>query len=144
MNHFNFVRSFRKAFTLIELLVVIAIIAILCGLALGVGGGCSVSDGNRTGTVTKFAHKGIMVKSWEGELLMGGVRDVGQNGGSVANIWRFTVLDADVATKMESLVGKPVKIKYHQVFIANPLTRDTTYEVIAVEDLTAPAPTPEK
>lgn len=129
----------RNAFTLIELLIVVAIVALLGAIVVGAGGGCSVSDGTRTGTVTKFSKKGLMVKSWEGELLLGGVRQ--GTSGSVANVWQFTVLKPDIAEKMESLVGKDVKVKYHQVWLRNPIVRDTSYEILSVESITA---TPEK
>lgn len=133
----------RSAFTLIELLIVVVIIGILASLVVGMGGGCSVSDGTRTGTITKFSRKGLMVKSWEGEMVAGGVRQRATESGTigVANVWQFSVLKPEIAEKMENLVGQEVRIKYHQVWMRNPVMRDTAYEITYVEPIT---PTPEK
>lgn len=127
----------RSAFTLIELLICIAIVGILAALVIGGTGGCSVSDGTRVGTITKFSKKGLMVKSWEGEMVLGGVRAAIQ-GGTVANNWQFTVLNSELAPKVEALIGKEVRVKYHQVWIHNPVTRDTSYEVLAIEEVNPP------
>jgi len=127
----------RSAFTLIELLICLAIVAILGTLVIGGMGGCSISDGTRVGTITKFSQKGMMVKSWEGEMVLGGVRGAVQ-GGTVANTWQFTVLKSDLAPKVEALIGKEVKVKYHQVLIHNPVTRDTSYEILSIEEANPP------
>lgn len=125
----------NKAFTLIELMVVLAIIFILAATILGAAGGLSVSDGTRSGTLTKFSHKGLVNKSWEGELVMGGMRQVATTSGStgVANVWSFSVMNSELATKLEGYVGQEVKLKYHQSAFRNPLRRDTSYEVISIE-----------
>jgi prepilin-type N-terminal cleavage/methylation domain-containing protein len=132
----------RKAFTLIELLVVIAIIAIFAAMVVGLGGGCSVSDGNRVGLVTKFSHKGILNKSWEGELVMGGARTKSDGNGNtsvVANVWQFSVLDGTLAAKIDKLqeTGHRAKLVYHQTLMRNPYNRDTAYIIVEAVDLDA-------
>jgi len=122
----------KRAFTLIELLVIIAIVAILSALVLGLSGGCSVSDGVRMGTIIKFSHKGIITKSWEGEMVQEGLRSAG--GGVVGNVWRFTVTDAKLATALDKRVGKRVKVRYHQRLVRNPFTRDTNYTITSIEE----------
>jgi prepilin-type N-terminal cleavage/methylation domain-containing protein len=125
-------------FTLIELLVVCAIIAILAGLVLGAGGGCSRSSGTRVGTITKFSYKGIWksTKSWEGDMAMEGIA-TGEDGKTMANVWHFSVLDPKMATNIEALVGKKVKARYEESFARNPLRRSTRYLVISVEEIGA-------
>lgn len=79
----------KKGFTLIELLVVIAIIAILGSLLLFGLKGCSRSNGSRVGVVQKFAEKGIVWNTQEGELNTGGAPKDG--GAIVGNVWEFSV-----------------------------------------------------
>src|ERR1035437_6605731 len=107
----------NEAFTLID----------LCGASFA---GCTRSDGIRVGIISKFSNKGLMVKSHEGELVLGG--QVGtSHGGSVANIWEFTCLNPEIVPVLESAMNSNlvVSIKYHQTALYNPFRRDTTYLV---------------
>lgn len=127
---------FRRGFTLIELLVVTCIIFLVAAMFLGAVGGCSRSDGSRVGTVTKFSQKGLMQKSWEGELLMGGLKTKHTDSGTVgvANVWEFTVVDPTIVPQVQSALenGTPVLMKYHQTALYNPFQRDTSYLVTGV------------
>jgi prepilin-type N-terminal cleavage/methylation domain-containing protein len=122
----------NKAVTLIEILIVIAILGLLAGIAVGFGGGCSQSEGSRVGTVTKFSLKGIVYKSWEGELVTGGIR-AKSDGQAGANIWEFSVADKKVVAQVQDALdhGRTVKLDYKQTFL-KPLSRSTTYTVTKV------------
>jgi hypothetical protein len=91
------------------------------------------SEGIRSGIVQKFSSKGLVNKSWEGEMVQDGIRTK-QNSG-ITNIWKFSVLKPEVAKKIETLMfdGKPVTVKYCQSFIRNPLVSNTNYEVVDVK-----------
>lgn len=131
-------RNNRKyGFTLIELGVTIVFAAVAIGIfAAAVGNVVGTSDGKRVGVLSKFSHKGLFIKSYEGELNMGGVRNnVNSKGESsvVANVWEFSCSNPQMAEKLESLVGKEVVIKYHQQFTF--VKRDTSYDVVSVEEV---------
>lgn len=134
-------RNNRKfGFTLIELVVTIVFAAVAIGIfgifAAAVGNVVGTSDGKRVGVLTKFSQRGLFIKSYEGELNMGGVRNnVNSKGESsvVANVWEFSCSNPQMAEKLENLVGKEVVIKYHQSFAG--LQRDTSYDVVSVEEV---------
>ena len=131
-------RNNRKSgFTLIELLVAIVFAIVTIGIfAAAVGNVVGTSDGKRVGVLTKFSHKGLFIKSFEGELNMGGVRNNVNSKGErsmVANVWEFSCSNPQMAEKLENLVGKEVVIKYHQSFAG--FKRDTSYDVVSVEEV---------
>jgi hypothetical protein len=66
------------------------------------------SDGERAGYVQKFAHKGWLCKTWEGEMAMVTMP------GTVAEKFQFTVPDAAVAAKLNANIGKRVALHYEQ------------------------------
>ena len=127
----------KSGFTLIELLVAIVFAAVTIGIfAAAVGNVVGTSDGKRVGVLTKFSLKGLFIKSYEGELNMGGVRNNVNSKGErtvVANVWEFSCSNPQMAEKLENLVGKEVIIKYHQSFAG--LVRDTSYDVVSVEEV---------
>lgn len=101
---------------------------ILAVLTLVVASGCcEVSDGVRVGTITKFSHKGLFCKTWEGQLLMGGLVPGGQ--GMSANVWSFTVEDPALVETVQKIQesGKQVKIHYSQEWITGPCRSETDY-----------------
>lgn len=134
-------RNNRKfGFSLIELGVTIVFAAVAIGasgiFAAAVGNVIGTSDGKRVGVLTKFSHKGLLIKSYEGELNMGGVRNNFNSKGErsmVANVWEFSCSNPQMAEKLENLVGKEVVIKYHQSFAG--LQRNTSYDVVSVEEV---------
>lgn len=124
----------KTGFTLIELLVAIVFAAIAIGILAATVVG--TSDGNRVGVLTKFSHRGLFIKSYEGELNMGGIRNKINSDGNrsvVANVWEFSCSNPQMADKLENLVGKEVVIKYHESFAG--LMRDTRYDVVSVEEV---------
>lgn len=73
----------------------------------------SVSTGIRSGELIRLSHKGVVIKTWEGEL---------SQGISGAQIFKFSVLDSDteVIKKLQELQGQYVKLTYeekHRTFV---------------------------
>ncbi len=124
---------------------------LVCLSCITVGGcgfcvkGCAYydySEGYRQGTITKFSRKGIFWKTWEGEMVLGGVRST-SDGGMIANTWTFSL---DRQTKhneslqrlVEQLVeaqqcGSPTRLHYNQSMLALPWRGNTHYWVDRVE-----------
>jgi hypothetical protein len=94
------------------------------------------SEGVRVGTIQKFSMKGFVTKSWEGELVMDGVKlKAGAEGGTRGgNVWAFSVDDAAVAKVIDNTVmsGNPVALRYCQNNPLNPLkgfSAQTSYRI---------------
>ena len=86
------------------------------------------SDGIRSGIVQKFSKKGLLIKSWEGELVMEGNKFSQASGG---NVWKFSVSEPAVAAVVDSATmhGNSVSLKYCQTYF-NVGTTDTDYRII--------------
>lgn len=90
----------------------------LVGLAIVAlsASGCSenYSNGERIGFVTKFSQRGIMWKSWEGEL------NLTQTGMNTSSLFEFSVdndhEDERVVKTLDSAAtnGWKVKLRYHE------------------------------
>ncbi len=86
----------------------------------------SYSQGYRAGELVKFSKKGVLIKTWEGQINQG-VAD--------SQIFYFSVEDKDttVIRKLIELQGKPVKLTYKERYRTFPWWGDTRYFVINVE-----------
>lgn len=109
--------------------------AMAIALASGVHAEC-YSEGVRVGTVQKFSMKGFITKSWEGELVMEGVKlKAGAEGGTRGgNVWAFSVDDAAVAKVIDNsiMTGGLVALRYCQNNPLNPLkgfSAQTSYRI---------------
>lgn len=113
----------------------------LIGMALGFwmiygfAGGCGsgYSEGTRTGVVVKLSNKGLVAKSWEGEMNLGSTL-VDGNGVAVPSVWSFSIKDDTIAKEIEnsSRAGKRVTLHYNQ-WLIRPWNIETPYVVDRVE-----------
>ena len=85
------------------------------------------SEGYRAGELIKFSHKGIIFKTWEGEL---------SQGVSEAQRFEFSVekKEKEVIEDLKDMQGKMVKLTYKERFATFPWMGDTKYYVIKVEE----------
>lgn len=97
------------------------------------GCGEGYSEGERTGVITKISRKGLIWKSWEGEILIGGISP-GQGGTMIPRVGNFSVVDEAVVKKLQDAAtsGKSVTVQYRQWAIA-PSSIDTDYVVTGVK-----------
>ncbi len=87
----------------------------------------SYSRGERAGFVQKFSKKGVISKTWEGELAMVAMP------GSTPEKFFFTVRDDSVAALVNTYLGKKVAITYEEhVGVPTSLFGETGYFVTAV------------
>tara|TARA_R110002050_G_scaffold252188_4_gene390441 strand:- start:113 stop:478 length:366 start_codon:yes stop_codon:yes gene_type:complete len=84
------------------------------------------SEGTRAGELIKFSHRGVIIKTWEGEI---------SQGISGAQIFSFSVLDkdADVIAKLKEYQGNYVKVTYIERFASFAIWGDTNYFITEVE-----------
>lgn len=118
-----------------KLVVAALVVLILLGLGYYLFG--NYSDGYRAGTVIKLSRKGLLFKTYEGELNLGmGIHDAGSSV-SVSNLWNFSVKSSDTEclAMLDSamLSGKRAKLHYREKFLAVPWRGDTKYQVYKVE-----------
>lgn len=94
------------------------------------------SEGTRAGVVQKLSKKGIVIKTWEGQLNLGGFNST-ETGGVGATIWDFSVRSKNqqVLKDLEtaSLSGERVKLYYNEKFVQLFWLGDTKYFVYKVE-----------
>ncbi|MDI6787995.1 MAG: 6-phosphogluconate dehydrogenase [Planctomycetota bacterium] len=96
------------------------IISAIMGLSIFLfgkfGGGFyeGYSEGERIGTLVKFSHKGIIWKTYEGELLTG--VSIGSET-APQNSFRFSVTNKELIEQIKSNIGKKVKVKYTEFLI---------------------------
>ena len=109
------------------------------------------SDGTRVGSLVKLSRKGYVFKTYEGQLMVGGMSD--GTGTFNSTTWDFSV-DGDNKSVVEALetsqkTGQRVSLHYDEKFFQLPWNGDTKYFVTAVElvpsphqIITTPAPIP--
>lgn len=93
------------------------------------------SEGTRAGQLIKISKKGVVFKTNEGELNMGGLRVGSTNDGLEGNLWQFSILDEDVLNQLKALEGKRVKLSYKQRYKSMFWQGDTDYFIVAVEPI---------
>ncbi len=94
------------------------------------------SEGYRAGHIMKFSKKGVVFKTWEGQLDTGGLLGGGESEGAATTVWDFSVRDKEVVKKIERAVdkGSNVKLFYTEKFYKLSFLGDTRYFVYDVEE----------
>lgn len=89
------------------------------------------SEGTRSGELIKFSKKGVISKTWEGEI---------SQGISGAQIFQFSVLDQnrDVIEALQKNEGNYVRLKYLERYATFFFWGDTKYFITQVEEAQSP------
>lgn len=89
------------------------------------------SEGIRSGELIKISNKGVLVKTWEGEI---------SQGISGAQIFSFSVLDKDqtVIDQLQEYQGQYVKLNYIERYRTFFWLGDTRYFVTKVQKEKSP------
>ncbi len=84
------------------------------------------SEGVRSGELIKISRKGVLIKTWEGQI---------SQGISGAQIFSFSVLDKypEVIRNLEEFQGEYVKLYYTERYATFPWLGDTKYFITRVE-----------
>ncbi|TYA55975.1 6-phosphogluconate dehydrogenase [Formosa maritima] len=85
------------------------------------------SEGIRAGELVKFSNKGIVIKTWEGQI---------SQGVSEAQLFEFSVEDkeTEVIQDLKDLQGKYVKLHYFERYKKLFWLGDTKYYITKVEE----------
>jgi len=121
------IKSFLK-----KLLAIIIVIGILVLVFLYFA---DYSDGTRAGIPMKLSKKGVLFKTYEAQLNVGGITNSKE--GAIPTVWDFSIpKSADsVITKLDDAIdqGKRVKIFYNEKYIKFFWRGDTEYYAYDVD-----------
>jgi hypothetical protein len=71
------------------------------------------SDGYRAGLLQKFSHKGNIIKTYEGEMVLSSVSS-NMNVALASEKFYFSVTDSKLAQKLDTIQGQMVIVHYQQ------------------------------
>lgn len=113
------------------LVIIIGIVALAAVCYFAFLYNATYSEGVRTGELIKFSNKGMIFKTYEGEL---------SQGISGAQIFSFSVLDSQeqVITDLKALEGHYVKLTYEERYKTFPWWGDSKYFITAVKKEDSP------
>lgn len=94
------------------------------------------SQGDRVGHLVKISEKGLLFKTYEGELNLGGLNTANNTVGNY--LWLFSVPagNSQIYNDLASYQGKEVKLHYKQRLYSFPWQGDTNYYVDKVDLVT--------
>ena len=114
--------------------IVILLLAIVVFLFLNLA---NYSSGFRAGVPTKMSKKGVIIKTYEGTMNIGGLTNTSE--GTIPTTWDFTVRKSadSVVTKIDKAIleGHRVKLMYEEKYVKFFWLGDTKYFVFDVEVL---------
>lgn len=117
-----------------KVLIVVVLLAVVAFVFLNMA---NYSSGFRAGVPTKISKKGIIIKTYEGTLNIGGLTNTAE--GAIPTTWDFTVRrSADsVIAKIDKAIleGDRVKLMYNEKYVRFFWLGDTKYFVYDVEVL---------
>lgn len=90
------------------------------------------SKGYRSGLLQKFSEKGIVFKTYEGEMILSSVQS-SANVAIASEKFLFSVGDDNVAKQMEQIQGKHVVVHYREKKGTLPWRGDSRYIVDSVK-----------
>lgn len=97
------------------------------------------SEGERVGILQKFSHKGYLIKTWEGEMAMEGIRvRSGDNSTTASSVFSFSVLNDSVVKILKDHVGSKLRVHYHETIHTSWADGSTNYFIDKVEVLSTP------
>lgn len=117
--------SKTKKYALISLFVILAAaIAYISYMSFG-----TYSEGTRAGVLDKFSRKGVIFKTWEGELRQGTEERI--------NPQRFSFsvnsAEKEVIEKLEKSTGRQVNLYYKEKYWVFPWQGETKYFIYKIE-----------
>lgn len=110
-------------------LIAIVIFSVALGSLMVFG---TYSDGIRAGKVMKLSKKGILFKTWEGQMDLGGLYEAE---GTATTIWDFSIQDKAIVDSLYKAMesGSRTRLYYHQNFYTFPWQGKTDYFIDKVE-----------
>jgi len=105
--------------------------------------GFTYSKGYRAGLLQKFSEKGLVFKTYEGEMILSSVQS-NANVAIASEKFLFSVADDMVARQMEQIQGKHVVVHYREKNGALPWIGESYYIVdsVRVSDVSGGTHTP--
>lgn len=93
------------------------------------------SDGLRAGQVIKLSKKGVIFKTYEGELNLMMMPSTNNLGTPTPNVWTFSVQNKKVAERImqASATGERLELYYKERYFKFPWQGDTKYFVYEVK-----------
>ena len=100
----------KRRFSRWKVFLVAAVVSplLVFGLYTWIALSWSYSEGDRSGILQKFSHKGWFCKTWEGELAMSIVPGV------TPTIWQFSVRGDSAAHRVNVALGRRVVLHYRE------------------------------
>jgi hypothetical protein len=111
-----------------KMAIILIILSLLTGFGYYMYRTWSLSDGTRTGVLFKISKKGVIFKTYEGQIHLGG-----SNIMSNQSVWDFSAKDEAVYSEIQKFEGKNVKLHYKQLVDPFPWQGDTEYIVYKAE-----------
>ena len=111
--------------------IILVVIFLMAGLFYAFVYYIPYSEGVRSGELIKISHKGVLIKTWEGEI---------SQGISGAQIFKFSVEDnqKEAIYDLQQLQGKYVKVNYKERYSSFFWLGDTKYFITKVEKENSP------
>jgi hypothetical protein len=106
----------------------------------------SYSKGTRSGVVFKVSERGVLFKTYEGQLNIQAFGAIPKSENEISTVFEFSVPSdrADVIKKLQevSLSGERVNLEYEEKFFKYWWLGDTKYLVTGVQRMDKPALNP--
>lgn len=118
-----------RGFTVLEVIIVLVIIGIIA--SLGGGNLLKSGDGQKVGVVVKYSYEGVVIDTWEGNLILGG------QGAISRDAWSFSIDNNTVSDDLNKALKTQqlVSLHYHRPRLPNPFKGATKNFVYKVEFL---------
>ena len=126
----EFISKVKKVFRKLTLIIIGLFVLIMLFFYYA-----NYSSGYRAGVPTKISHKGVVFKTYEGTLNVGGLTNT--NDGTIPTTWDFSVRSSnpEVLDKIDLAIQNSHKVKllYREKYVKLFWRGDTKYFVYDVE-----------